>query len=154
MVISIVVSKDNREEKTREVADISFYTISWNFLWQGCDMLWLWWLTWDFFFIILTRLTTLSTYELVVDDTVDGKDNLEEKAREVVDIRMYFGWNFLQLGCNLLSWWWLISVFFIYSTSVTTLRSCVLMVNHTVDGKDNSMEETIVVIDIMMYHFT
>ena len=42
-----------------------------------------------FFFIILTRLTTLSTYELVVDNTVDGKDNLEEKTKEVVDIRMY-----------------------------------------------------------------
>ena len=52
-----------------------------------------------------------------------------------------------QLGCNLLSWWWLISLFVIYSTSVTTLRSCMLMVNHTVDGKDNSMEKTIVVID-------
>ena len=41
-----------------------------------------------------------------MDDTVGGKDkdNLEEKTREVVDIRMYhFGWNFLQLGCNLLS---------------------------------------------------
>ena len=43
------------------------------------------------FFMILTCLTTLSTYELVVDDTVDGKDNLEEETREVVDIRMYFG---------------------------------------------------------------
>ena len=28
VVIGIVVSKDNREEKTREVADISLYTIS------------------------------------------------------------------------------------------------------------------------------
>ena len=26
--------------------------------------------------------------ELVVDNTVDGKDNLEEKTREVADIRM------------------------------------------------------------------
>ena len=27
--------------------------------------------------------------------------------------RMYrFGWNFLQIGCILLSWWWLISIFF------------------------------------------
>ena len=49
-------------------------------------------------------MTTSSIYELVVDDTVDGKDNQEEKTREVDDIRMYnFGWNFLQLGCNLLS---------------------------------------------------
>ena len=92
-----------------------------------------------------------------MDDTVGGKDkdNLEEKTREVVDIRMYhFGWNFLQLGCNLLSWWWLISVFVIYSTSVTTLGSCVLMVKHTVDGKDNWMEETMKVGDTMIYHFT
>ena len=40
------------------------------------------------FFIILTRLTTSSKYELVVDDSVDGKDNLEQKTREVVDIRI------------------------------------------------------------------
>ena len=57
-----------------------------------------------FFLLILTCMTTSSIYELVVDDTVDGKGNLEEKTREVVDIRMYhFGWNFLQLGCNRLS---------------------------------------------------
>ena len=57
-----------------------------------------------FFLLILTCMTTSSIYELVVDDTLDGKDNLEEKTREVVDIRMYlFGWNILQLGCNLLS---------------------------------------------------
>ena len=41
--------------------------------------------------------------KLVVDDTVDGKDNLDKKTREVADIRMYhFGWNFLQLGCDML----------------------------------------------------
>ena len=31
---------------------------------------------------------TSSTRELVVDNTVDGKKNLEEKTREVADIRM------------------------------------------------------------------
>jgi hypothetical protein len=30
-------------------------------------------------------LTTLSTCELVVDDTVGGKNNIEEKTREVAD---------------------------------------------------------------------
>ena len=31
---------------------------------------------------------------LVVDGTVDGKDDKEEKTREVFDIRMYyFSWN-------------------------------------------------------------
>ena len=37
-------------------------------------------------------MTTLSTCELVVDYTVDGKDSKEEKTsetREVADIRMY-----------------------------------------------------------------
>ena len=32
-----------------------------------------------------TCLTTLSTCELVVDDTVGGKNNIEEKTREVAD---------------------------------------------------------------------
>ena len=32
---------------------------------------------------------------LVVDDTVNGKDNMEEKTSEVADIRRYhFNWNF------------------------------------------------------------
>ena len=35
--------------------------------------------------------------------TVDGKDNKEEKTREVADIKMYHcGWNFFQLGHDVL----------------------------------------------------
>ena len=37
-------------------------------------------------FLFSTCLTTLSTCELVVDNTVDGKDNMEEKISEVADI--------------------------------------------------------------------
>ena len=66
--------KDNLEEKTREVTDIRMYHLGWNFLRLGVD-------------IILTCLTTLRTYESVADHTMDGKDNLEEKTSEVVDIR-------------------------------------------------------------------
>ena len=52
-------------------------------------------------FILSTCLTTLNTGELVVNHTVDGKDNQEEKTGEGVDIRMYhFSLNFLQLGCD------------------------------------------------------
>ena len=54
-------------------------------------------------FILSTCLTTLNTGELVVNSTVDCKDNKEEKTREVADIKMYhYGWNFLQLGHDLL----------------------------------------------------
>ena len=38
------------------------------------------------FFILLTCLTTLSTCEMVVNNTVDGENNLEEITREVADI--------------------------------------------------------------------
>ena len=42
-------------------------------------------------------MTTLSRRELVVDNTVDGKDTKEEKTREVPDIRRYhFSWNLIQ----------------------------------------------------------
>ena len=55
-------------------------------------------------FILSTCLTTLNTGELVVNHTVDGKDNQEEKPMEVADIRMYhFGWNFLQKGFDMTS---------------------------------------------------
>ena len=54
------------------------------------------------FFIFSKFVTTLRTCE-EVDDTMDGKDNREEKTREGVDIRMYhFSFNCLQLGCDML----------------------------------------------------
>ena len=39
-------------------------------------------------FILSTCLTTLNTCELVMDGTVVGKANKEEKTREVADIGM------------------------------------------------------------------
>ena len=43
---------------------------------------------------------------LVVDDTLDSKNDKEEKTKEVADIRMfYFSCNFLHQGCELLQWW-------------------------------------------------
>ena len=54
------------------------------------------------FFIFSKFATTLRTCE-EVDDTMDGKDNKEEKTREGVDIRLYhFSLNFLQLGYDML----------------------------------------------------
>ena len=54
-------------------------------------------------FILSTCLTTLNTGELVVNHTVDGEDNQEEKTMEVADIRIYhYSWNFFQKGCDLL----------------------------------------------------
>ena len=48
-------------------------------------------------------MPTFCSCGLVVDGTVDGKDNKEEKTREVADIKMYHcGWNFLQLGHDVL----------------------------------------------------
>ena len=56
------------------------------------------------FFIFSTFVKTFRSCEFEVDDTVDGKDNKEEKTREVANIiRMYnCSWNFLQLGHDLL----------------------------------------------------
>ena len=46
------------------------------------------------FFIISTFVTTLRTCE-EVDDIMDGKDNKEEKTREVAYICMHhFSWNY------------------------------------------------------------
>ena len=55
-------------------------------------------------FILSTYLTKLNTGELVVNHTVDGEDNQEEKTMEVADIRRYhFGWNVLQKGFDMTS---------------------------------------------------
>ena len=40
VVDGTVVSKENKEEKTREVADIKMYHCGWNFLQLGHDVLW------------------------------------------------------------------------------------------------------------------
>ena len=37
------------------------------------------------FFILSTFLKTISTCELVVDDTMDGKDNMEKKTTKVAE---------------------------------------------------------------------
>ena len=52
-----------------------------------------------FFYTFNISDQTLSTNELEVIDTVKGRENLEEKTREVADIQMYhISHNFLQLG--------------------------------------------------------
>ena len=59
-------------------------------------------------FILSTCLTTLNTGELVVNHTVDGEDNQEEKTMEVADIRMHhISRNFLQRGRCMVCLWWL-----------------------------------------------
>ena len=48
-------------------------------------------------------MPTFYSCGLVVEVTVDSKDNEAEKTREVADIMIYhFSWNFLQLGCDML----------------------------------------------------
>ena len=48
-------------------------------------------------FSSIPHLTTFCSYGLVVDSIVYGKDNMDEKTKEVAYIRMYhFGWNFFK----------------------------------------------------------
>ena len=51
-------------------------------------------------FILSKCLTTLSTWELVVDDIMEGNDNLKKKTGEDAVIRMYrleFFWPFFAI---------------------------------------------------------
>ena len=85
---------------------------------------------------------------------MDGKDNKKEKTREVPDIRMYhISWNFLQLGRDMLWWWWLTWKLFLLSICLTTLSTCGLVFDGTVDGNDNKEEKTREVANTRMYHF-
>ena len=94
-------------------------------------------------FVVFHFLKFLPLCGLVVDGTVDSKNNKEEKAWEVADIRIYhFSWKFLQLGFDMQWWWWLTWKFFILPTCLITFKSRVLMVNDTLDGKDNLEEKT------------
>ena len=79
--------KNNKEEETREVADM--YHFSWNFLQLGGDMLWFkWCLRSKSFSIFSIFVTTLRPCDFEVKDTVDSKENKEEKTREVPDMRL------------------------------------------------------------------
>ena len=50
----------------------------------------------------IPHLPTFGSIGLVVDGTVDGKNNKEEKAWEVADIMIYhFSWKILQVGCDM-----------------------------------------------------
>ena len=61
---------------------------------------------WKSIFLI-PQLPSLCSCGLVVDGTVDCKDNKEKRTREVADIMMYhFSWNVLQLGCDMLWCGW------------------------------------------------
>ena len=47
-------------------------------------------------------ITTFRPCEFEVYNTVDGKNNKEEKAWEVADIMIYhFSWKILQVGCDM-----------------------------------------------------
>ena len=90
----------------------------------------------------------ISQCELVVDDNVDGKDNEEGKTTEVADISITLVGTFFNQGVMMVD----IKVSYTFN-KCDNLMSCVLMVDDTVDGKDNQMEATMQVGDIMMYHF-
>ena len=55
------------------------------------------------FFILSTCVTTLSTCELVGDNTVNGINKIEEKPKEVADIRMLYNPTFLHVAIRRLS---------------------------------------------------
>ena len=75
----------------------------------------------------------------MVYDTVDGENNQLEKTMEVAGIRIYhYGWNFFSKRM-----WYAVCgdggwnencFFFQYSDNI---KSCVLVVDDTVNGKDN-----------------
>ena len=74
----------------------------------------------------------------MVYDTVDGENNQLEKTMEVAGIRIYhYCWNFFEKGCDMLCVVMVVEMKTVSSFFPTTLRSCVLVVDDTVDGKDN-----------------
>ena len=54
----------------------------------------------------------------------------------------HISWNFLQLGRDMLWWWWLTWKLFLLSTCLNTLSTCGLVFDGTVDSNDNKEEKT------------
>ena len=104
-------------------------------------------------FLWIPHLPSFCSCCLVVESTVNGKNNKENKTREFAYMRMYhFSWYFLQQGCDVLWWWWLRWEFFILSTCLTTFSTCELVVDNTVDGKNNLEDITREVPDKCVEH--
>ena len=102
-------------------------------------------------FYLIPHLPNICCCGLLVDDTVHGEDNLEEKTREDADIRIYhISWRFL-IGCDMLWWCWMTREFFLFLTCVTTLSTWELVVDDTMGDKDNLEEKTREDADIKMY---
>ena len=103
-------------------------------------------------FYLIPHLPYFCSCGLVVDDTVHGEDNFEEKTREEADIRIYhISWHFL-IGCDMLWWCWLIWEFFMFSTCLTALSTWELVLDNTVHGEDNLEEKTRQDADNRMYY--
>ena len=70
---------------------------------------------------------------------MDGENNQLEKIMEVAGIRIYhYGWKFFQKGSDMLCVVMVVEMKTVsFSTFPTTLRSFVLVVDNTVDGKGN-----------------
>ena len=85
-----------------------------------------------------TCLTALSTWELVLDNSVHGEDNLEEKTREDADNDD--GWP---------------EIFYVFNWTWLTTSTWELVVFDTVDGEDNLEENTREIADMFdrMCHF-
>ena len=90
-------------------------------------------------------MPTFYSCGLVVEVTVDSKDNEAEKTREVADI--YISHISLQLEfsstkCDELRSCCMASKFFIFLTCLTTLDIWAMVVNDTVDAKHNMEKKT------------
>ena len=88
----------------------------------------------------IPHLPTFCSCCLVVDGTVDGEDNKEEKTREVADSRMYpINWKFSLTRM----WNAVVVVVNIFPfTCLTKLSTCNLVVDSSVDGKGKNEGKT------------
>ena len=120
MVNDAVDSKNNKEEKTKKVADMRIITLVYVFFLTRMqyavaklvDMR---------FFLYFQHVWANEvhvTWWSTTPSGVYGKDNLEEKTRDIADIRMcHLGSNFLQLGRDMLCWLWLTFKFYTFNMS-------------------------------------
>ena len=105
-------------------------------------------------FYLIPHLPNFCSCGLVVDDTVHGEDNFEEKTREDADIRIYhISWHFF-IGVDVMWWCWLTRDFLFVLDILTTLSTWELLVDHTIHSEDNLEEKTREDTDIRIYHIS
>ena len=127
VVDGTVDGKDNKEEKTREVAGSRMYRKNWNFLLLGFIELWIWWLVYESFYTFQhvwphIKYSWWSPTQWTARRTWRRRPGRSLTLQYITSVEIFLNQN--------------------VTLCLTTLNKCNFVVNYTVDAKHNVEKKT------------